>query len=132
TGKYRHGEAAPAGSRAEREPDHFDYADDGDRIRERKLDATERLLTLAADAGLSLIHLALAFGLGHPAVAAAILWPRTMDPLLDHLDPDLPALDDALLDAIDAVVPPGINLNQRDAGWTPPALTDAMTRRRSR
>ncbi|HSS08289.1 MAG TPA: aldo/keto reductase, partial [Acidimicrobiales bacterium] len=82
TGKYRRGVAPPPGSRAEREPDHFDYAYP---IRERKLDVVEELLKLAAEGGMSLIHLALAFVLAHPAVSAAIIGPRTMDQLRDQL-----------------------------------------------
>ena len=34
-------------------------------------------------------------------------------------------LDDALLDRIDEIVPPGTNFSRADAGWTPPALADA-------
>jgi hypothetical protein len=38
-------------------------------------------------------------------------------------------LDDAVLDRIDQIVPPGVNLNPADAGWQPPALTDPAARR---
>jgi len=39
-------------------------------------------------------------------------------------------LDDAVLDRIDQIVPPGGNLNPADAGWQPSALTDPAVRRR--
>jgi hypothetical protein len=35
-----------------------------------------------------------------------------------------------LLDRIDAIVPPGTNLNPADRGYEPPALTEASHRRR--
>ena len=75
---------------------------------------------LAEEAGLSLIHLALAFVLNHPAVTAAIIGPRTME----HLESQLGAADVALpadvLDRIDEIVPPGTNLNPPDRGYEPP------------
>ncbi len=40
------------------------------------------------------------------------------------------ALDDEVLDRIDAIVPPGVTINEADAGWQPPALTDPQQRRR--
>ena len=36
----------------------------------------------------------------------------------------------AVLDAIDAIVPPGTNLRADDGGYQPPSLTDAALRRR--
>ena len=39
-------------------------------------------------------------------------------------------LSDEVLDAIDAIVPPGTNLNADDAGYAPPALTEPALRRR--
>ena len=46
-----------------------------------KLEAAEPLAQLAEEAGLSLIDMALAFVLRHPAVTAAIIGPRTMEQL---------------------------------------------------
>jgi aryl-alcohol dehydrogenase-like predicted oxidoreductase len=95
-----------------------------------KLDATERLAQLAEEAGLTLVHMALAFVLEHPAVTAAIIGPRTME----HLEAQLGAADVRLsadvLDRIDEIVPPGTTINPIDAGWRPPAL-EATARRRS-
>jgi hypothetical protein len=38
-------------------------------------------------------------------------------------------LDVDTLDAIDSVVPPGVDLNPDDAGWTPPGLSPSSRRR---
>ena len=96
---------------------------------QRKLDAAEQLAALADKAGLSLIELAIAFVLRHPAVTAAIIGPRTME----HLDSQLPAADvhlsDDVLDQIDKIVPPGVTLNPADNGWVSPALEPAARRR---
>jgi len=125
TGKYRRGESAPPGSRADTNPDHFDVGN------ESKFDAVERLATIAAQAGVSLTHLALAWVVEHPAVTTALIGPRTIDQLHDLLGAAELRLDVSTLDAIDEVVAPGRNLNHDDAGWTPPAL-DASRRRRPR
>ena len=96
---------------------------------QRKLDAAEALAQLAEEAGLTLIQMAIAFVLNHPAVTAPIIGPRTME----HLESQLAAADVVLsedvLDRIDAIVPPGINLNSADGGWQSPALAPAARRR---
>jgi aryl-alcohol dehydrogenase-like predicted oxidoreductase len=96
---------------------------------QRKLDAAEQLAELAEQAGMTLIQLAIAFVLRHPAVTAAIIGPRTMD----HLESQLAAADVELpgdvLDRIDKIVPPGVNLNPADGGWVSPALEPAARRR---
>ena len=76
------------------------------------------------------MHLAVAFVLRHPAVTAPIIGPRTLDQLEGQLGAVDVELSDEVLDAIDAIVPPGTNLNAADAGWRPPWLDDASTRRR--
>jgi aryl-alcohol dehydrogenase-like predicted oxidoreductase len=96
---------------------------------QRKLDAAGKLATLADDAGLTLIQLAIAFVLRHPAVTAPIIGPRTME----HLETQLAAADvvltDDVLDRIDEIVPPGVTLNPADNGWTSPSLQPAARRR---
>jgi aryl-alcohol dehydrogenase-like predicted oxidoreductase len=113
--------------RARRLPQRFDPSLPGNAA---KLAAVEELVKIAADAGCSLIHLALAFVTVHPAVTSAIIGPRTMDQLTDLLAGASLALDDDVLDRIDQIVPPGVTLNAADAGWQPPALTDPAARRR--
>jgi aryl-alcohol dehydrogenase-like predicted oxidoreductase len=127
TGRYRKGQEPPQSARAERLPGRYDLSLPENQA---KLDAAERLAQLAERAGISLIHLALAFVLRHPAVTAAIVGPRTMEQLEGQLGAVDVALSDEVLDQIDAIVPPGSNFNPADAGWTPPALEDASLRRR--
>ncbi|HWF75380.1 MAG TPA: aldo/keto reductase, partial [Solirubrobacteraceae bacterium] len=83
----------------------------------------------AEEAGLTLIEMALAFVIRHPAVTAAIIGPRTME----HLESQLTAADvelsDEILDRIDEIVPPGVNINPADGGWPNPALEPAARRR---
>jgi aryl-alcohol dehydrogenase-like predicted oxidoreductase len=98
---------------------------------QRKLEAADQLGRLADEAGIPLVHLALAFVLQHPAVTSAIIGPRTMEHLESQLGAAEVVLDDGLLDRIDEIVPPGQNLNPGDAGWEPPALTSPAARRRS-
>jgi aryl-alcohol dehydrogenase-like predicted oxidoreductase len=96
---------------------------------QRKLDAADQLAQLAEEAGITLIQLALAFVLNHPAVTAPIIGPRTME----HLESQLAAADvvlgDDVLDRIDEIVAPGSNLNPADGGWQSPALEPAARRR---
>jgi aryl-alcohol dehydrogenase-like predicted oxidoreductase len=78
---------------------------------------------------MSLIELAIAFVLNHPAVTAAIIGPRTMEQLESQLPAADVVLDHALLDRIDEIVPPGINFNPADGGWANPALQPTARRR---
>ncbi|MEY2431149.1 MAG: hypothetical protein QOC92_874 [Acidimicrobiaceae bacterium] len=126
TGKYRRGEAAPSGGRAARIPERFDY---DLPENQRKLDLVEELLKLAADAGVSLTHLAHAFVLEHPAVASAIIGPRTMEQLTDVMAGADVRLSNEVLDRIDELVPPGTNINPADAGYQPPSLGRKARRR---
>ena len=89
---------------------------------EHRLDVVERLVPLAAEAGLPMTHLAMAFTIAHPGVTSALLGARTMD----HLDGLLAGLDVALtddvLDRIDEIVPPGPDVGALDQAYQPPAL----------
>jgi aryl-alcohol dehydrogenase-like predicted oxidoreductase len=97
---------------------------------ERRLDAVERLIPLAAQAGLPMTHLAMAFTIAHPAVTSALIGVRTMD----HLDGLLAGLDvtltDDILDRIDEIVPPGTDVGTLDQAYQPPALANPGMRRR--
>src|SRR5215831_9744218 len=128
TGKYRADTGVDmTGHRAARLPVRFDLSLPGNRA---KLAAVEDLIKLAAEAGHSLTHLALAFASGHPAVTSVIIGPRTMEQLTDLLAGAPVALDDEVLDQIDRIVPPGVTLNAPDAGWLAPSITDPALRRR--
>ena len=86
---------------------------------QRKLDLVESLAKVAADAGISMTHMAIAFTLAHPAVTSAIVGPRTMEQLEDILAGADVRLDAATLDAIDELVPPGTVVDENDRGFTP-------------
>jgi aryl-alcohol dehydrogenase-like predicted oxidoreductase len=129
TGRYRKGTDIDMSSgRAARLPQRFDPSLPGNQ---RKLELVEELSKVAADAGCSLTHLAIAFVLEHPAVSAAIIGPRTMEQLTDLLPAMELRLDRDVLDRIDEIVPPGTNVNPADAGYVPPAIAQLWRRRRS-
>jgi aryl-alcohol dehydrogenase-like predicted oxidoreductase len=127
SGKYRKGSETKS-HRADRMPARYDLSLPGNQ---QKLDAAEQLAQLAEGAGISLIHLALAFVIRHPAVTSAIVGPRTLEQLEGQLEAVDVQLTDDVLDRIDEIVPPGANLNAADAGWRPPHLDDPVLRRRS-
>src|SRR5438128_4018200 len=78
TGKYRKGDPQPTGGRAARMPARFDFSLPENQ---QKLELVDQLDKIAADAGISLTHMAMAFVVSHPAVTAAIIGPRTMEQL---------------------------------------------------
>jgi len=130
SGRYSKGGDSPADSRrAQMIPSRYDMSITANR---HKLEAAQALGELAEQAGLSLIEMALAFVVNHPAVTAAIIGPRT----IEQLESQLPALASTLsadvLDRVDEIVPPGTNVNDNDTGWDPPWLTDGSLRRRGR
>ena len=96
---------------------------------QRKLEAVQQLAEVADDAGVTMIELAIAFVVNHPAVTSAIIGPRTME----QLDSQLPAadvtLDAATLDRIDAIVKPGVNLNPADTSYGEQVLQPHLRRR---
>jgi aryl-alcohol dehydrogenase-like predicted oxidoreductase len=126
SGRWRKESGQQSSSRANRLPERFDI----DRpLNQRKLDAVEQLAQLAEQAGITLIQLAVAFVLNHPAITSAILGPRTME----HLEGQLAAADVTLsqdvLDRIDEIVPPGTTVNPVDNSFANPALEPAARRR---
>jgi aryl-alcohol dehydrogenase-like predicted oxidoreductase len=128
SGRYGKGGEDPSSSRrAQMIPSRYDMSIPGNQA---KLEAAQALGEVADAAGISLIEMALGFVLSHAAVTAAIIGPRT----LEQLESQLPALDRTLsadvLDRIDEIVPPGVNVNPADTGWDPPWLTDSSLRRR--
>jgi aryl-alcohol dehydrogenase-like predicted oxidoreductase len=126
SGRWRKGQEPPVSTRAERIPTRYDLSIPANQ---RKLDVVEQLAVLGEEAGLSLIHLAIAFVIRHPAVTAAIIGPRTMEQLESQLGAADVTLEDAVLDRIDEIVVPGTNVNPADAGWQNPDLEPAARRR---
>lgn len=127
TGRWRKGQDAPESSRAKRMPARYDLSNPDNQ---RKLDAAEDLAVLAEEAGVTLVHLALAFVLQHPAVTAPIVGPRTMEQLESQLGAVDVTLTPDVLDRIDEIVPPGVTLAKGDEGYVPPTLSDPFLRRR--
>jgi aryl-alcohol dehydrogenase-like predicted oxidoreductase len=129
SGRYRKDteiQGPTSSMRQQRLPNRYDLSLPANQ---RKLEAAEALAQLADDAGMSLVEMAIAFVIRHPAVTAAIIGPRTMD----HLESQLTAADvtltDDVLDRIDEINPPGVTINHEDNGWTQPALRPALRRR---
>jgi aryl-alcohol dehydrogenase-like predicted oxidoreductase len=112
SGKWRLGRDDLTSRRAARIPGRYDLSKPENQ---KKLEAADALAVLAEEDKMSLVHLALAFVINHPAVTAAIIGPRTRE----HLDTQLDAVDvtltDELLDRIDEIVPRG----RTSAGSTP-------------
>jgi aryl-alcohol dehydrogenase-like predicted oxidoreductase len=125
SGRYRTDGDVQGPTSSARPPARFDMSDPANQ---RKLEAAEQLAQLADEAGISLIEMAIAFVLRHPAVTAAIIGPRTMA----HLDSQLAAADielsDGVLDRVDQINPPGVTINPADNGWVSPAMQPAGRR----
>ena len=130
SGKYRKGtEVAGPGSavRAQRSAVY----DAMNPVNAAKLDVADCLGALAAEAGMTLIQMAIAFVTSHPAVSSAIIGPRTMDHLESYLAADGIELSQDVLDQMDRIVPPAATVNLADNMWNigSPALTAAYRRR---
>jgi aryl-alcohol dehydrogenase-like predicted oxidoreductase len=126
SGKFREGQPLPTTHRSSGDPSSYDL--DKPVIR-AKFEAADKLGALADELGVPLVHLALAFVLRHPGVTSAIVGPRTMDQLESQLGAASLELDDATLDRIDEIVPPGTNVNPADTGFTNYWLEPSRRRR---
>ena len=121
SGRYRKGQEIPTSTRAERIPGRYDLSTPENQV---KLDKADALGQLADEAGITLIEMAIAFVIRHPAVTSAIIGPRT----IEHLESQLAAADvvlsDDVLDRIDEIVPPGTTSARptaagRTRAWSP-------------
>ena len=126
SGRWRKGAGELSSRRAQRIPQRYDLSLPANQA---KLEAADALARLAEEAGVSLIHMAIAFVINHPAVTAAIIGPRTMEHLESQLGAQDVRVDPAILERIDEIVPPGSMINPADAGWTNPALEPSARRR---
>jgi aryl-alcohol dehydrogenase-like predicted oxidoreductase len=128
TGKWRRGVQPSDTNRQKLQPHLYDMqrADN-----QRKLDLVERLVAVADQAGISLMHLAIAFTCAHPAVTSAIIGPRTLAQLEGLLAGADVTLSQDVLDAIDAIVAPGLTVSRDDDGYVAPEIADARLRRRA-
>jgi len=128
SGRYRKGQESegPFSPARQRLTRHFDLSLPDNQ---RKLDAVEELAQLADQSGITLIQLAIAFVLNHPAITSAIIGPRTMEHLESQLAAADTVLDTVILDRIDEITAPGTTLNPSDNAYTNPALEPAALRR---
>jgi aryl-alcohol dehydrogenase-like predicted oxidoreductase len=101
TGKYLPGQPAPAGSRA---------TDAGGArmierwMRDDVLNAVQNLKPIAAELGISMGQLAIAWVLKNPNVASAIVGASRPDQIVDNIKAIDVVLDDAVMKKIDDVV----------------------------
>jgi aryl-alcohol dehydrogenase-like predicted oxidoreductase len=101
TGKYQKGQQPPAGSRAASE----EGAGFVSRwLRDDVLDAVDRLRPVAADCGLTLAQLAVAWVLQNPNIAAAIIGATRPEQVLDNVKASGVRLEADVLAAIDAAL----------------------------
>jgi aryl-alcohol dehydrogenase-like predicted oxidoreductase len=124
------GRADPTrGHRTATAPNAFDLSI---AANQAKLAAVQQLTKLAAEAGMPLVHMALAFVRSHPAVTSVLIGPRTPEQLQDLLAGANVELSDDVLDRIDEIVPPGAELNPADNyRAASPALAVKQLRRRA-
>jgi aryl-alcohol dehydrogenase-like predicted oxidoreductase len=101
TGKYKPGEAPPAGTRAASQ----DMGWSMDRFRDDDvLEAVQRLRPVADGLGITMAQLALAWVLRRPEVASAIIGASRPEQVEDNASASGIELDDATLSAIDEAV----------------------------
>jgi len=126
SGRWRKDSGQQDSSRAGRLPERFDLSQPANQ---RKLDAVEALAQLAEEAGITLIQMAIAFVLNHPAITSAIIGPRTMEQFDGQLAAADVVLEADVLDRIDQIVAPGTTVNPVDNSFDNPALAPTARRR---
>ena len=127
TGKWRHGQKPNDTQRQNLQP-HLYQMDRPDNVR--KLDLIDQLDVIANDAGISMMHMALAFVCAHPAVTSAIIGPRTLEHLEGLLEGAEVTLNEATLDAIDAIIVMADVSARGDDGIDGVKIEDKSLRRR--
>ncbi|HEX7160023.1 MAG TPA: aldo/keto reductase [Trebonia sp.] len=131
SGTYRKGQQASETGSAFRRRRFAAAYDPANPANAAKLDAADALGALADEAGITLIQMAVAFVVRHPAVTSAIIGPRTLEHLDGYLAADGIELSAGVLDRIDEIVPPGATINVADNMWNVGTRSlDAAFRRR--
>jgi len=129
SGKYKSLSDVPETSRLNTMARRFGSGLDSP-INRRRLEAAVQLGEVADRHGLPLAHMATAWAMEHPDVTSVIIGPRTMEQLDDLLTCVDTRLDAEVLDEIDAIVGPGVDVIPNDPTTDPSSLT-AQRRRRS-
>ena len=119
TGKYLPGQPVPAGSRATDDNGGADFVKRF--LRDDVLEAVQQVVPLAAEAGLSMAQLAVAWVLRNQNVASAIVGASRPEQLIDTVKAVDVTLDDDLVARVEAILEPVVT---RD-----PELTEKMTPR---
>ena len=125
SGKWRK-DAAPTPTSKARPGARFDMST---AANQQKLEVVDALATIAEDAGMTLIELAIAFVINHPGITSAIIGPRTMEQLESQLTAADITLSSEILDRIDELVAPGVTLNPDDNSYGTAELAPAARRR---
>lgn len=120
------GESSPTSPARQRLAKRFDMSLPENQS---KLDAVDQLQTVAEEAGLSMIEMAIGFVVNHPGVTAAIIGPRTMQQLESQLPAAEAVLDTGALDRIDGIVAPGVTVNPADNSYGEHDLKPELLRR---
>ncbi|GAA1322660.1 aldo/keto reductase family protein [Leucobacter albus] len=107
TGKYLPGQPVPEGSRATDQRSGARFIQDF--LRDDLLTAVQRLKPIAADAGLTMPQLAIAWVLQNPNVAAALVGASRPEQLADTVKASGVTLDADTLAAIDAALADTVN-----------------------
>tara|TARA_B100000686_G_C16642993_1_gene891210 strand:- start:741 stop:1253 length:513 start_codon:yes stop_codon:yes gene_type:complete len=128
TGKWRRDAKAANTNRDKLQPHLFDMDQPDNQL---KLDLIDKLLAVADQSGISLMHMAIGFVCAHPAVSAAIIGPRTLDQLDGLLAGSDVTLSSDILDAIDNIVYPGTTVSRDDEGYISPEISIKALRRRT-
>jgi aryl-alcohol dehydrogenase-like predicted oxidoreductase len=129
TGRYRREVGLPQGSRFGGDGLFARMGRLGTDQLEYRYDLVAELDAVAGAAGLTLTELGLGFVDAHPAVTSTIIGPRTMDQLTGLLGAADVVLDNATLDAVDKLVPPGTDVPGISHSVPNPAVRRANRRR---
>jgi aryl-alcohol dehydrogenase-like predicted oxidoreductase len=116
SGRYRKGQQVNGPGSAARARNSAAY-DAANPANAAKFAAADALGALADEAGLTLVQLAIAFTVRHPAVTSTIIGPRTMQHLDGYLAADAVNLTTDVLDRIDQIVRPGQTVDITDNYW---------------
>ena len=125
SGKWRR-DTAPVPTSAARPAPRFDMST---AANQQKLEIVDALTQVAAEAGTTMIELAIAFVINHPGVTSAIIGPRTLEQLVSQLPATDVTLSTEVLDRIDALVAPGVTVNPDDNSYGTTELAAAARRR---
>ena len=125
SGKWRK-DAAPTATSSARPSARFDMAT---VANQQKLEVVDALATVAEDAGITLIELAIAFVINHPGITSALIGPRTMEQLESQITAADVTLSTETLDRIDELVAPGVTMNPDDNSYGGAELAAEARRR---